>query len=820
MLAPGTKLRLAIVPLVCAIGILAMGVLLYERYLAERPTPPRQQPGPAQVVDPVTERVVLVLLDSMREDVANDPEIMPTLARLRAGGASGVHITPPMTLTTMSVITMATGMTPSISWSLKNFDAEPHLDENMISLLADSGRKIALLGDASWSQLFGARADRRLSLADTGIYDGVVDGMSQKDAITMAEAEKTLADPSFDLVVIHLVSSDKAAHRAGAHLYEEDGTLSEYASALNRLDAWVGRMHDRHAAGSWLILSDHGCSKRGNHGGGEPEARRAPFVWAGDGIKPAAKVEAPLNSVAPTLLGLLGVRAPRVAEQPAMKQVMTVSKEAQTRLAYAHFRAREQFVVDTLGAAGLSYKPQGTVSSIETLNSALSSAVGGTRSWFRVIGISIGTVVMALLVGLIAWLVGLPRPWLPALVWAGLVQVLIVFDGWQFVAIQLFGEVPDTPMGLLRAGLGAAGIGGTWFLAREGHRRGIVDGRFPAWLLFCFAMLMLGQSVTRWPFGPLPAMYRTLVVLALTVWVARAAWRSQDGWKRAATGLALTVWLYAATETVLRDRIEARLSDLSITLWADAMAIGLALALAWRLPFGLRLWLAALSAVSLTQVHLPSGTLMWVVLGGAATALVIMSRAELTAVGRRNVAMAVALILYRALAIDERVIILAAIGAAAWALSGVRTSRGPHTAPVAAGLTVLAWLSYFYESGHSFSFSALDVTVAFAATRDAINLGEGFTLMMAQAFGPWLLLTAAMIYNRMISEDGPGAAAAIVAVCAAPVIFAFGAFATFELRLHDHWFTMHAVPLMVFSLCNAGLVGLALLANAPILRRP
>ena len=45
----------------------------------------------------------------------------------------------------------------------------------------------------------------------------------------------------------------------------------------------------------------------------------------------------------------------------------------------------------------------------------------------------------------------------------------------------------------------------------------------------------------------------------------------------------------------------------------------------------------------------------------------------------------------------------------------------------------------------------------------------------------------------------------------------FGAFASFELRLDNHWFTMHAVPVVVFSLCNTGLLSVALLVCAPVL---
>jgi hypothetical protein len=176
----------------------------------------------------------------------------------------------------------------------------------------------------------------------------------------------------------------------------------------------------------------------------------------------------------------------------------------------------------------------------------------------------------------------------------------------------------------------------------------------------------------------------------------------------------------------------------------------------------------------------------------------------------RNVVMAIALVLTRALGVDTRLMALILFGLLAVILSEIRTRNGAITAPAAAVFAALAHQSLFYETGYSFSFSALDMTVAFAATRDAIDLGEGFVFLMVQHLGSWLIPVAALLYGRVINGDSSGLRAASAALVGTFVVQAWGAFASFEYEIDNHWFTMHAVPLVVFSACNAMLVGLSL----------
>jgi hypothetical protein len=196
----------------------------------------------------------------------------------------------------------------------------------------------------------------------------------------------------------------------------------------------------------------------------------------------------------------------------------------------------------------------------------------------------------------------------------------------------------------------------------------------------------------------------------------------------------------------------------------------------------------------------------------------LLTRADASPHLARNTVLALALVLYRTLSLDARVILALCLGVAALLLSGLRTRRSELAVPGAAALGLLAHQSYFHEIGHAYSFSAIDVSVAFAATRDAIHLGEGFVFILLQHLGPWLAIAAALVYNRALSSDVKGLNALAPALLGAFAIQCWGAFASFEWELDNHWFTIHAVPLFLFAMCNALLMGLALVLSGGIAR--
>ena len=833
--------RAILVTVAALAAMLALGQVGYRLYLAERPVPPAPDAGAIATGAPLTDRLVVVVVDALREDAAFDATVMPTFARIAGSGASGVSVTPPMTLTTMSVLNMGTGMTPSISWSLKNFDAEPFEDESLLSLLHGRGKHIALLGDASWSQLFGADAERQIAIHDKGFYKGADADIIASDTEVFDEAERLLADPQWDVIIVHVVGTDKAAHRHGAHRREDDGTLSMYGRRCAAIDARIARLYDRFGdRGTWLLTADHGATLAGNHGGGEEEARRAPFALAGPGIVAQRNVEQPLNALAPTLAALFGIRPPRTAEVGATFSLLTLTPDAQAHQAIAQLLARQHYAVAALALAGVDIElpKEGSADAarrawdagqprqavvmasnglglLQTLLSAADQGRGGLRAF----GMGLGLLLMVGLLWLLTREAGAPDPLRPALVWAAVAWALLAFGAWQFTGVWLLGELFRSWghlawHGPLLLGALAALSVAVWGVRRS---RALMDAR-PEWLAWAVVVLFLGQSIMRWPYGPLAETWATLLVFALGL-VAWGQRRNGRALARVALAGALLVALHVLSP-LLMPGADARLEDTrTTTLIADVGLAAAVLLLAARsLRKGPRApWLALFALVPAAMAVHTSGN-AWV-LKTVLPALVIPSLLlprSAPAHVRRDLLIGTALLLYRALSMDARVILLLPLAGAAVALSGL-VGRRRGSVPLAAVLVLLVWQSYFLASGHAWSFSAIDVTVAFAATRDAINLGEGFALILLQHLAPWLVLVGAAVHQRVASDDLPSVRPLAVALGGMFVVHGFGAFASFEYELDNHWFTMHAVPLFVFALCNALLVGVALLAASTLL---
>ena len=794
--------------LVAGVTLLTVGFLVllgwigFRRFLAELPPAPRTALGPDTVAPALTERVVVLLIDSLREDLANDAELMPHFGGLVAKGTSGVHITPPMTLTTMSVVSLGTGMTPSVSWSLKNFDAEPIEDETVFELLARNGKRIALLGDASWTQLYGRFAAHTLAFGDHGFFSGeeAGTGMLGIDQQTLDDGEKLLMDPSWDVVVLHVVGTDKMAHKRGAARRNPDGSPSDYARVATAIDQRLGQLVERVGGvkrTTWLVLSDHGCNLQGNHGGGEPEARRAPFVWAGAGIKARSGVEAPLTSVAGTLAALFGLRPPRTAEAPAELRTLEHGRDARVALRNAHLQAREAYVGAVVGVTAAPDAPppaRGLRARLEQLTEHASLALSHD-GWLLPLGLAVGF----LGVGLLTWLVlsvgGVPRPGAHAVVWLALLAALLHWSGWQFEAVRLLGEFTLSARGAaVRLAIIGVLLGAVALLARF-NRLGV------AWLALLVVGLTVGQSVMRWPYGPLEVMYRTVLVTALAV----------VAWTQTARALLLLVGLLAGT--LLLDWVAP--PDLGVlmkapTPWLAGLAVGaMTCALAMQAvrtepgALGRFVALGALIGVAALYQRTQTAWLVKPLLVALPLALWGVSRAA-PLVGR-NAVLLVALALVRALASDPRTVAFVALIALCVVASGLRG----RLVAVGVGLALVAQHAFFFEVGYAFSFSTIDASVAFAATRDTINLGEGFAFLLCQHLGPWLAVVAALTYSLRVSADARGWLAGVLALVLVLATECVGAFASFEAARHNHWFTMHAVPLYVFAMCNVGLAGLA-----------
>jgi len=256
----------------------------------------------APVGEPLTGRVVIVLIDALREDTSLDAEVMPFLNGLREQAAWATMSSRPPSFSAPGWITILTGAWPDIN------DSQPlnPPDENSVRTFTQddifaaaerSGLRTAISGYA-WFE--GMLAN---SGVDAGFYIPGEDNAADQDVV---DAALPWLSENFQLVLVHIDQVDYAGHHEGgprdpnwdAAANRSDALLAEIVNILDMEQDTV------------IVLSDHGQIDRGGHGGNESVVMTEPFVMAGKGIIPGKYLEIEMVDVAPTVAVLLGTNIP------------------------------------------------------------------------------------------------------------------------------------------------------------------------------------------------------------------------------------------------------------------------------------------------------------------------------------------------------------------------------------------------------------------------------------------------------------------------------------------------------------------------------
>lgn len=863
-------LTLVAVALLMVAAITAIGFMGYRFYLDElypAPPPPEPAAGIEAPLEARAERVVIVVIDALREDIANAPEFTPQLNRIAREGQRGTAITQPVTMTLLSVLNLGTGRTPGLSWSVQNFEADVFPDESLFYWAHARGLPVSFNGDAAWSQLFGPYATHAVTFHDDGFYAEFDGELTKKDRASIAAASSVLAQSSseFPLVVLHLTSTDKVSHKQGALMRDPDsGAPTHYATTVRATDAVIGELYDafRRPGDLWLITSDHGATDTGNHGGGEDVTRRAPFVLVGAGVAAPDGVnhEISLNSWAATLSLALGLPVPRTAEEPAAYALLDLDADERQRAHDAHLERRREFV------AGVAENLGATEDDLAVASAMASPALDGAdelapsdpiiatngiierlrehRRWMYTAALMLGVLLQLAVVFLVlrranrrgAAAEAHPprRATLLATgsLWLVLMTVSLVFDHWLYRLVDHLGRAFDSSWGFARASLTLltvtlVGVLLVRLLARLRGPRAETVRTSAIWLAFALSVVATSQIVVKWPFGPLRETF-----LVLFTWIVgwggyvavRRGLLSRRHWAIGGAGmltlLGLVAWLPDANlQLVEESTLTLGLGLGALALAASALVVPMLHASESRIARGLALTFIALvlgAALAYRLVGEP-----WVAklaLTALAAALCVLLLPWFGRSSRRDGVFVLALGLAHVMASDQVLLCTVALLGIVYAIAGLRLPEGTVWGPaLLAALVGVVDIGFFYILGYRFSFTEMDTRVVFMLDRTKIDLTASFLLMILQHSATWLMLWAAVVANRLERDDVGGLRTAFVAVMAVFVIRTWGTFFGMEFYLLNHWYVSHAVPMFVMEMAAAavatlwfGVVGLVL----------
>ncbi len=292
------------------------------------------------VCPPATDRLVVVLADSVPFEMAFDPRLMPNISALRARGTWGMAWTAEPTMTSLMINTILTGNWPYVWDVLRDWHMQPLPHETWVDGLARAGLRVVAYGDIPWLEQVGNRLAAGYGFAEEGkmasgwpihwhsklldlsprVYDAALRAAMRQD---------------WDVFIWHIVSTDQIMH-----LRFRDSP--ETAALLRYADAQIRDVLDFLDDGrtAFLLLSDHGCAANGRHGTSDPEARRSFWLLFGRGVRAAGRQDVSQTDLGPTLLALFGLSPNAPASGHPVLEALDQSKGCLAHLAIQALRQR------------------------------------------------------------------------------------------------------------------------------------------------------------------------------------------------------------------------------------------------------------------------------------------------------------------------------------------------------------------------------------------------------------------------------------------------------------------------------------------------
>ncbi len=276
---------------------------------------------------PLSDRVVLIVLDSWAVRIMQSPRWMPKLYGRLPQGASGLLWQTNLTETAKGVEALSTGIESFNLDQQSLVFSHPHRGWSIFDDVVARGQTVTFAGGPIWVAMFGARG------TDNGPENGEGPNFRGDDVAGLLRLETALRSPKPpSLSVLHISETDFAAHQYGT-------TTSAYGNVMgfwdDKLDSFL---NEALTPGTTVIITaDHGNDLNGSHGGSGDIYRGVPILMWGAGISPGAKIEMHAVDMPVTIAALLGVRAPADAVALPAVEAFQIAPAEQYRILSAAY---------------------------------------------------------------------------------------------------------------------------------------------------------------------------------------------------------------------------------------------------------------------------------------------------------------------------------------------------------------------------------------------------------------------------------------------------------------------------------------------------
>lgn len=323
------------------------------------------------VAPALARRVVIVIVDGLRRDVAST---LPLLGALGRRGIDSEAASQYPTWSRPNYVTILTGAPPAASGVRTNrYRGTVELDSLMDRVRA-SGRTAGYASDYDPLPRLFLRKPVMSPVAEppvllppdldvTALDEAEEDSFELWSAAIRVDMASAFGDPRYapwpggfraaarsvlsaddPLAVLLIGVVDAAGHARGGDSPEYRAAARQADEALAGIVASLDLTRD-----ALIVVADHGHSDSGGHGGLEPEVVSVPLVLVGAGIVPGARITgARLTDVAPTAAALLGVAAPGHGLGRTLVEALALTDDQRSALAASDSGrvARNQRIVD------------------------------------------------------------------------------------------------------------------------------------------------------------------------------------------------------------------------------------------------------------------------------------------------------------------------------------------------------------------------------------------------------------------------------------------------------------------------------------------
>ncbi|CAA7401578.1 unnamed protein product [Spirodela intermedia] len=258
-------------------------------------------------------------------------DAMPyTHSLLSSGKALGYHAlaaTPTVTMPRLKAI--VSGIVGGFLDVAFNFNTQEMLDDNLVDQFYHCGQKMVMLGDETWIRLFPGRFIRQDGVSSFYVKDTV-----EVDFNVSRHLESELAAKDWDLLILHYLGLDHVGHIGGRNSILMAPKLKEMDDVIRAAHTHAILQQNVDKRTLLVVVSDHGMTDNGNHGGSSYEETDSVALFVG--LQPKStdfKLQAyrTINQVdiAPTLAILFGLPIPKNSVGLLIREVVDQMTDVQ-----------------------------------------------------------------------------------------------------------------------------------------------------------------------------------------------------------------------------------------------------------------------------------------------------------------------------------------------------------------------------------------------------------------------------------------------------------------------------------------------------------